>query len=129
MLHDDALTVTGQTIGEVADAAEETDGQDVVRPLDKPLKATGGLAILHGNLAPEGCVVKLAGHERRHHRGPARVFEREEEAMAAVRRNDDQAGRRHRHPLRGPGRRAGHARDARGHRRARGRGPGEPWRC
>ena len=55
-----------------------------MRPLDDPLKATGGLVILRGNLAPEGCVVKVAGHERTHHRGPARVFECEEDAMAAV---------------------------------------------
>ena len=83
-LHEDVPTVTGQTIGEVADAATETPGQEVVVPADKPLKPTGGLAILRGNLAPEGSVVKLSGHERRHHRGPARVFEREEEAMKAV---------------------------------------------
>jgi dihydroxy-acid dehydratase len=84
LLHEDAMTVTGQTIGEVADGATETPGQKVVRPLDDPIKATGGLAILHGNLAPDGCVVKLAGYERRKQTGPARVFEREEDAMAAV---------------------------------------------
>jgi dihydroxy-acid dehydratase len=84
LLHEDALTVTGQTIGEVADAATEADGQEVVRPLSDPIKPTGGLAILRGNLAPHGSVVKLSGHERRHHRGPARVFESEEEAMTAV---------------------------------------------
>jgi dihydroxy-acid dehydratase len=84
LLHGDAPTVTGQTIGEVAAAARETPGQEVIRPLANPIKATGGLAILRGNLAPEGAVVKLAGHERRHHRGPARVFEAEEAAMAAV---------------------------------------------
>ena len=78
------MTVTGQTIGEVADAAVEPDSQTVVLPAGRPLKSTGGLAILRGNLAPEGSVVKLSGHERRYHRGPARVFEREEEAMAAV---------------------------------------------
>jgi len=83
-LHEDAPTVTGQTIGEVADAAEETQGQVVVLPADAPLKPTGGLAILRGNLAPEGSVVKLSGHERRYHQGPARVFECEEEAMQAV---------------------------------------------
>ena len=58
------MTVTGRTFGEEAAAAAETPGQDVVRPLDKPLKPTGGLVILHGNLAPDGCVVKVAGHER-----------------------------------------------------------------
>ena len=68
----------------MAELAQETEGQEVVRPLDDPLKPTGGLAILRGNLAPEGCVVKLAGHERLEHEGPARVFESEEEAMAAV---------------------------------------------
>jgi dihydroxy-acid dehydratase len=87
LLHADAQTVTGRTIGEHAREAEETPGQEVVLPIDKPLKPTGGLAILRGNLAPEGSVVKLSGHERRHHRGPARVFENEEAAMAAVREN------------------------------------------
>lgn len=84
LLHHDAPTVTGQTVGEHARGAPETEGQEVVRPLSDPLKATGGLAILKGSLAPEGCVVKLAGHERRHHEGPARVFEGEEAAMSAV---------------------------------------------
>jgi len=83
-LHEDALTVTGRTVGEHAAEAPETPGQRVVRPLDDPVKATGGLAVLRGNLAPDGCVVKLSGHERRHHRGPARVFEGEEAAMEAV---------------------------------------------
>jgi dihydroxy-acid dehydratase len=84
LLHEEQQTVTGKTIGEHAREAEETPGQEVVRPLSDPIKATGGLAILRGNLAPEGCVVKLSGHERVHHRGPARVFEGEEAAMAAV---------------------------------------------
>src|SRR5437588_160180 len=84
ILHADAQTVTGRTVGEHADEAQEAEGQEVVRPLEAPLKPTGGLAILKGNLAPEGCVVKLAGHERREHTGPARVFESEEQAMAAV---------------------------------------------
>jgi dihydroxy-acid dehydratase len=83
-LNEDAATVTGMTIGEHARAADETPGQEVVRPLGDPLKPTGGLAILRGNLAPEGCVVKLSGHERVHHAGPARVFDGEEAAMAAV---------------------------------------------
>jgi dihydroxy-acid dehydratase len=74
----------GKTVGELADEAQEEPGQRVVRALDEPLKTTGGLAILRGNVAPEGCVVKLAGHERRRHTGPARVFEGEEAAMAAV---------------------------------------------
>jgi len=84
LLHADAETVTGRTIGEHAREAQETPGQEVVRPLDDPVKQTGGLAILRGNLAPEGSVVKLSGHERVHHRGPARVFECEEDAMTAV---------------------------------------------
>jgi dihydroxy-acid dehydratase len=78
------MTVTGRTIGEEAAAAQETPGQRVVRPLSDPLKPTGGFAILRGNVAPDGCVVKLAGHERRRHVGPARVFDGEEAAMAAV---------------------------------------------
>jgi dihydroxy-acid dehydratase len=84
VLHEDAITVTGKTVGEIARNANETPGQRVVRPLDDPLKPTGGLAILRGNLAPEGCVVKLAGHERRLHTGPARVFDSEEAAMEAA---------------------------------------------
>ncbi|MEX0993456.1 MAG: dihydroxy-acid dehydratase [Solirubrobacterales bacterium] len=84
VLNGDAITVNGRTIGEEADLAAETPGQQVVRALDDPLKPTGGLAILRGNLAPDACVVKVAGEERTHHRGPARVFECEEDAMAAV---------------------------------------------
>ena len=84
VLREEAVTVTGRTIGEEAAVAKETPGQRVVRPLSEPLKATGGFAILRGNVAPEGCVVKLAGHERRRHTGPARVFDGEEAAMAAV---------------------------------------------
>ena len=78
------LTVTGRTFADEANAAKETPGQPVIAPLDRPLKKTGGLAILHGNLAPEGCVAKISGHERLSHRGPARVFESEEDAMSAV---------------------------------------------
>jgi dihydroxy-acid dehydratase len=78
------MTVTGRTFGEEATAAKETPGQPVIAPLDHPLKKTGGLVILHGNIAPEGCVVKISGHERLTHRGPARVFDSEEAAMAAV---------------------------------------------
>ena len=84
VLRGDAITVTGHTIGEHAELASETPGQQVVRALGDPLKLTGGFAILHGNVAPDGCVVKLAGHERRHHIGRARVFDGEEDAMAAV---------------------------------------------
>jgi dihydroxy-acid dehydratase len=85
LLHGDAPTVDGRSIAEIAAAAEATAGQKVVVPLETPLKPTGGLAILHGSLAPDGCVVKLAGHERRLHRGPARVFESETECYTAVR--------------------------------------------
>ena len=83
-LRPDAITVTGKTIGEVASEARETPDQPVVRPVSDPIKPTGGFAILRGNVAPDGCVVKLAGHERRRHVGPARVFDGEEAAMAAV---------------------------------------------
>jgi dihydroxy-acid dehydratase len=107
LLRQDALTVTGQTIGEVADAAEETAGQDVVRPVSNPIKPNGGFAILRGNLAPDGCVVKLSGHDRLEHRGPARVFEREEDAFAAVLARAIQPGEvvviRNEGPAGGPG--------------------------
>ena len=83
-IHSQVKTVTGLTINSEAESAIETPGQEVIAPLDKPLKATGGLVILKGNLAPEGCVAKISGHERLEHRGPARVFESEEDAMAAV---------------------------------------------
>jgi dihydroxy-acid dehydratase len=92
VLHGDAVTVTGRTIGEHATDAREAKGQQVVRPLSDPLKPTGGFAILRGNVAPDGCVVKLAGHERRKHTGPARVFDGEEAAMAAVLAKQIQAG-------------------------------------
>jgi dihydroxy-acid dehydratase len=79
-----ARTITGRTFAEEARNARETEGQVVIRPLDRPIKKSGGLVVLHGNLAPEGCVVKLSGHERLAHHGPARVFESEEDAMTAV---------------------------------------------
>jgi dihydroxy-acid dehydratase len=85
LLHGDERTVDGRTIAEIAAATTETPGQKVVVSIDAPLKATGGLAILRGTLAPDGCVVKLAGHERREHRGPARVFDSETDCYAAVR--------------------------------------------
>ncbi|MGH9448994.1 MAG: dihydroxy-acid dehydratase, partial [Terriglobia bacterium] len=75
---------TGRTFGEEAAEAVETPGQQVILPLDKPLKPTGGLSILRGSLAPDSCVIKLSGHNKRKHVGPARVFEREEDAQAAV---------------------------------------------
>jgi dihydroxy-acid dehydratase len=84
LVHAGALNVDGRSLGEIAAAVEERPGQEVVVPLETPLKPTGGLAVLYGNLAPEGCVVKLAGHERLLHRGPARVFDSEEACFEAV---------------------------------------------
>jgi dihydroxy-acid dehydratase len=107
LLHADAPTVTGRSIGEHAGEVHEAEGQEVIRPLANPIKATGGLAILRGNLAPQGSVVKLSGHERRHHSGPARVFEGEEAAMAAVTRREIAEGDvvviRNEGPAGGPG--------------------------
>jgi dihydroxy-acid dehydratase len=107
LLHEDALTVGGPTLGEVADSADETEGQDVVRPVSDPLKPNGGFAILRGNIAPEGCVVKLSGHDRLEHRGPARVFESEEDAFAAVMAKEIEPGEvvviRNEGPSGGPG--------------------------
>jgi dihydroxy-acid dehydratase len=91
-LHADAVTVTGLTISAEAAKAVETAGQEVIVALEKPLKATGGLVILKGNLAPEGCVAKISGHERLEQRGPARVFESEEDAMTAVTSKKIRAG-------------------------------------
>jgi dihydroxy-acid dehydratase len=107
LLHADAMTVTGRPMGEEVRAAREAPGQEVIRPLRSPLKPTGGMAVLRGNLAPEGCVIKLAGHERMIHRGPARVFDREEDAFAAVKRGRIKAGDvvviRYEGPKGGPG--------------------------
>jgi dihydroxy-acid dehydratase len=107
LLHRDAITVRGTTIGEEAETAEETEGQEVVRPLSDPLKPTGGLVILRGNLAPDGCVVKVAGEERRTHTGPARVFDSEEECFAVVERQGIEEGDviviRNEGPAGGPG--------------------------
>ncbi len=107
VLHPGVLTVSGKTIGEEAALAKETPGQTVLHPLSDPIKATGGLVILKGNLAPEGCVVKVAGYERLHHRGPAKVFDCEEEAFAAVKSNQIVAGDvvviRYEGPKGGPG--------------------------
>ncbi|MCH2279040.1 MAG: dihydroxy-acid dehydratase [Vicinamibacterales bacterium] len=84
LLHADTLTVTGRTLGEEASDAQETPGQEVVKPFDQPIKPTGGLVVLRGNLAPEGCVVKVAGYTTVHHRGPAKVFDSEEAAFKTV---------------------------------------------
>ena len=102
-----AITCTGRTFGEEAADAIETTGQQVIRPLSNPLKATGGLGVLRGTLAPEGCIIKLAGHTKRTHHGPARVFDREEDAMAAVQGGKINAGDvvviRYEGPRGGPG--------------------------
>ena len=107
VLHEDAITVTGKTIGEVAAAATEAPGQEVVRSAEEPLKPEGGLAILGGNLAPEGAVVKLAGTERTQQTGPARVFESEEDCFRAVKDQKIEAGDvvviRNEGPVGGPG--------------------------
>jgi dihydroxy-acid dehydratase len=106
-LHRDCITVTGATIGAEADAAIETPDQQVVRPVDKPIKLSGGIVVLRGNLAPEGCVVKLAGHERSQHTGPAKVFEREEDVVPAIHKGDivdgDVVVIRYEGPVGGPG--------------------------
>jgi dihydroxy-acid dehydratase len=91
-LHPATATVTGRSLSSEAESAVETSGQEVIAPLDRPLKKTGGIVILKGNIAPEGCVAKISGHERLEHRGPARVFESEEDAMAAVTSKKIQAG-------------------------------------
>jgi dihydroxy-acid dehydratase len=88
----DSPTVSGRSLFEEAALAKETPGQQVVVPLDKPLKPNGGLAILRGSLAPEGCVVKLSGHDRKTFSGPARVFDSEEAAFAAVEQSQIKAG-------------------------------------
>ena len=107
LLHGDARNVDGRTMREVAAAVVETEGQPVIHPLEAPLKPTGGLAILRGSLAPEGCVVKLAGHERRLHRGPARVFDSETACFEAVRAQAIKPGDvvviRYEGPVGGPG--------------------------
>ncbi len=92
LLNSACLTVSGKTLGEELAEAKEQPGQEVIHPVERPLSPTGGLAILHGNLSPEGCVVKLVGHGRREHRGPARVFENEELAFAAVQGSQIKAG-------------------------------------
>jgi dihydroxy-acid dehydratase len=92
LIHRDALTVTGDTIADLAANGSEPAGQEVIRPLDDPIKPNGGFAILRGSIAPDGCVVKLSGHGRTEHRGPARVFESEEEAFAAVKAQSIQPG-------------------------------------
>jgi dihydroxy-acid dehydratase len=107
LLHREGLSVSGETLGEVAERAGEAEGQVVVRPVNDPIKPNGGFAILRGNLAPEGCVVKLSGHDRTEHRGTARVFESEEDAFAAVKERSIEPGAvvviRNEGPSGGPG--------------------------
>ncbi|MCC6294699.1 MAG: dihydroxy-acid dehydratase [Bryobacterales bacterium] len=91
-IHKECITVTGRTFGEEAAEARETPGQDVIRPVGQPIKKSGGLVILKGSLAPEGCVIKVTGIERKGHSGPARVFDREEDAMDAVTHGRIKAG-------------------------------------
>jgi len=102
-----ALTVTGRSLAQEAALGRETPGQQVIRPLSNPVTPTGGLVILRGNLAPEGCVVKATGHDRPVHRGPARVFDSEEAAFAAVQAGRIAAGNvvviRYEGPRGGPG--------------------------
>ena len=107
ILKDKAITVTGRTIGEEADGAAEPDGQEVVRPLSNPISTNGGLAIVHGNLAPEGAVIKIAGKKVLTFRGTARVFDNEESAFEAIERGQIKAGDvvviRYEGPKGGPG--------------------------
>jgi len=107
LVHAGARNVDGRTLGEIAEQVVETPGQPVVVPIETPLKPTGGLAILRGNLSPDGCVVKLAGHERLTHSGPARVFDCEEDCFAAVKAGAIRAGDvvviRYEGPAGGPG--------------------------
>ena len=107
LLHLNEQGVDGRTMGEIASQANERAGQDVIRPINNPIKKTGGLTVLRGSLAPEGAIVKLAGHERRHHSGPARVFNGEEAAFAAIVANGIKSGDvvviRYEGPVGGPG--------------------------
>lgn len=107
LVHAGTMTVSGRTLGEEAAEAVETPGQVVITTADKPFKPTGGIVVLRGNLAPEGAVVKMAGHERPYHRGPARLFDREEAAMQAIEAGSIVAGDvviiRYEGPRGGPG--------------------------
>ena len=107
LLHANQPTVTGRTIGEEAQGSERDGGPTSTRPLSNPIKPTGGLVILKGNLAPEGCVVKVAGHSMMQFRGPAKVYDREEDAFVAVKAGQIKAGDvvviRYEGPSGGPG--------------------------
>jgi len=121
LLHLSAPNVDGRTLAEIAFDAKESEGQQVVSKIEQPFQKRGGFAILRGNLAPEGCVVKLAGHERTFHRGPARIFDSESRQGGRRRRGRD--------PLRRAGGWPRNARDACGHRRHRRRGAGRLGRA
>jgi dihydroxy-acid dehydratase len=107
LLHKGCVTITGRTLGEEASKAQETPGQKVIRKVENAIKKSGGLVILRGSLAPEGCVIKVTGIKRTRHSGPARVFNREEDAMSAVLRNEVKPGDvvviRYEGPKGGPG--------------------------
>ena len=107
VLNAEEMTASGRTIGEEAKQAVETPGQEVVRPLESPLNPNGGLVVLRGNLAPEGCILKIAGKKKLDHRGPARIFDREEDAFQAVSRQEIKPGDvvviRYEGPKGGPG--------------------------
>ncbi len=106
-VHKDCITITGRTLAEEAADAKETPGQDVIRPVSNPIKKSGGLVVLRGSLSPDGCVIKVTGIDRKIHRGPARCFEREEDAMAAVTHGEIKPGDvvviRYEGPKGGPG--------------------------
>ena len=131
LLHGGAMTVTGKTIGEEAAAAKETRGpagREDGRGSDQEDRRPA--SILRGNLAPDGCVVKIAGYAAHNHTGPARVFDSEEATFAALQGRPDHGGRRRRHPLRGAERRSGDARDARrSPARSRARASANRSRC
>jgi dihydroxy-acid dehydratase len=107
LLNKDEMTVTGNTIGEEAQSAVETKSQIVVKPTSQPIKPTGGFVILKGNISPEGCVLKVAGHEKTYHKGPVRVFDCEEDAFHAVKKRQIKPGDvvviRYEGPKGGPG--------------------------
>jgi dihydroxy-acid dehydratase len=92
LVYGDAVTVDGRTLAQLADEAEEREGQQVVTTIERPVKPRGGIAVLRGNLAPDGCVIKLAGHGRMHHRGPAKVYDSEEQCFLAVKAGQVEPG-------------------------------------
>ncbi len=126
LLHGDCMTVTGKTLAEnLADLPDLKEGQTIIRPLSNPIKATGHLQILYGNLAEEGCVAKITGKEGERFSGPAKVFDSEEECLAGLESRRGDPRRRRRDPLRGTQGRPGHARDALHHLGHHGRGAGQ----